>query len=182
MLLCIQTIVYLFNKTIPARFGDKTPYEIWHGAKPTEFLVVLCMCSSTKKCVPSWMLRSPSLCLLDTSIQAKVIDSGNPIHKRWEKLLMLFLMKHSFITISLQYLHTLLNYYKWEQNKLWHSWSNTTSYNRSSGNKPPRIGPKQLPMIRTSQLHIVGAAAQLHVLWNEMLLIVRKHRSYIMIK
>jgi hypothetical protein len=25
--------VYLFNKTIPTGFGDKTPYEIWHGAK-----------------------------------------------------------------------------------------------------------------------------------------------------
>jgi hypothetical protein len=46
-----------------------------------EFSVVLCMCSSTKKCIPSWMLRSPSLCLLDTSIQTKVIDSGNPIQK-----------------------------------------------------------------------------------------------------
>jgi hypothetical protein len=125
-----------------------------------EFLVVLCMCSSTKKSVPSWMLRSPSLCLLDTSIQAKVIDSGNPIHKRWEKLLMLFLMKHSSITISLQYLHTLLSYYKWEQSKLWHFMGVTQLHIIGVVGTLPRIGPKQLPMIRTSQLHIVGVATQ----------------------
>jgi hypothetical protein len=29
----IHNVVYLFNKTNPTRFGDKTPYEIWHGTK-----------------------------------------------------------------------------------------------------------------------------------------------------
>jgi hypothetical protein len=85
-----------------------------------KFLAILCMCSSTNKCIPSWMLRTPSLCFLDTTLQPKGIDSRNPIQKRWNKVLMLSLMKHPPITVSFQSLHTLLSYYK-EQNKLQHS-------------------------------------------------------------
>jgi hypothetical protein len=71
------------------------------------------MCSSTNKDVPSWMLRAPNLCLLDTTLQTKAINSGSLIQKGEEKMLMLFFMKHPPVTFSFQSLHTLLSYYKW---------------------------------------------------------------------
>jgi hypothetical protein len=92
------------------RFSSKQKPIVSHY----QFLLVLRMCSSTNKDVPSWMLRAPSLCLLDTRLQAKVIDSGSLIQKGEEKVMMLFFMKHPLITFSFQSLHILLSYYKWE--------------------------------------------------------------------
>lgn len=121
----IQIVVYLLNKTswthMVAKhlmnFSNKQNL-LFHTIK---FLVVLYMCSSTNKDVPSWMLRTPNLCLLDTTLQAKAMDFGSSIQKGEKKVLMLFLMKHPPIIVLFESLHILLSYYKWEYNKFWHS-------------------------------------------------------------
>jgi hypothetical protein len=80
------------------------------------------------------MLRAPSLCLLDTTLQAKAIDSRSKIQKVEEKVLMLSLMKHPPITFSFQSLYTL--YCAITSGNIASSnthRSNTTIYNRSSG-------------------------------------------------
>jgi len=121
VLLCIQTIVYFFNKTIRTCFGDKTPYEIWHGAKPaiSHYQVFGCFVYVfiDKK------MRSK----LDAKI-TKLVFVGyintNEGYRLWEpntkkvrKIANVIFDETFTYNNFTQYLHTLLSYYRWEQSK-----------------------------------------------------------------
>jgi len=117
----IQIVVYLLNKSSPTHMVAKHLMIFSNKQNllfcTIKFLVVLRMYSSTNRDVPSWMLRTLNLCLLDTTLQARAIDFGSSVQKGEKKVLMLFLMKHPLVIVSFKSLHILLNYYKWEYNK-----------------------------------------------------------------
>ncbi len=81
ILLCIFSIELVQHVLVTKRlmrFGMEQNL-LFHT---TKFLAILHMCSSTNKCIPSWMLRAPNLCFLNTTLQPKGIDSRSLIQKR----------------------------------------------------------------------------------------------------
>jgi hypothetical protein len=165
----IQTIVYLFNKTIPTHFGDKTPYEIWHGVKLaiSHYKVFGCFVYVfiNKKMRSKLDVKITKLVFVGYINTNKGYRLWEPNTKKVKKIANVIFGE----TITYNNFTPILAHFT----KLFTSGSkassdihgsNTTSYSRSNGNKPPRIGPKQLPIIRASQLHTVGTATQLHVL------------------
>ncbi len=129
------------------------------------------------------MLKAPSLCLLDTSLQVNVIDFGNPIQKKEKNYYVIFdqtFTYNSFLPIPTHF--TELLQMGIEQVLTLIGIAQPHIVGVMGAMQPSTIGTKQLPIVGTSQLHIVGVVTQLHVLWNKMLLIVKEHRSYKMIK
>jgi len=100
-----------------------------------EFLVVLHMCSSTNKCIPSWMLRAPSLCLLNTLLPVNVIDFGNQIqYKKVKKIIDVIFDEtftyNNFLLIPTHFIELFINGNRTSFDT--HT-SSTTSYSRSNG-------------------------------------------------